>query len=68
MHMLGGANWWLPKWLDRRLPRISIEPPECHEVHATIPVRRPATGDGLLDELVKADAEERKRDVHDFPG
>ncbi|MEV0452612.1 MMPL family transporter [Streptomyces sp. NPDC050600] len=29
MHMLGGANWWLPRWLDRRLPRISIEPPEC---------------------------------------
>ncbi|MFC0599334.1 MMPL family transporter [Streptomyces palmae] len=28
MHMLGGANWWLPGWLDRRLPRISIEPPE----------------------------------------
>ncbi|MGI5348633.1 MMPL family transporter [Streptomyces sp. CA-250714] len=26
MHMLGGANWWLPKWLDRRLPRLSIEP------------------------------------------
>ena len=29
MHLLGGANWWLPGWLDRRLPRISIEPPEC---------------------------------------
>ncbi|MBT2438745.1 MMPL family transporter [Streptomyces sp. ISL-36] len=29
MHMLGGANWWLPRWLDRRLPRISIETPEC---------------------------------------
>ncbi|MBQ1161498.1 MMPL family transporter, partial [Streptomyces sp. A73] len=26
MHMLGGANWWLPQWLDRRLPRLSIEP------------------------------------------
>ncbi|GGU00649.1 MULTISPECIES: MMPL family transporter [Streptomyces] len=28
MHMLGGANWWLPRWLDRRLPRISIEAQE----------------------------------------
>ncbi|WP_171166418.1 MMPL family transporter [Streptomyces sp. I05A-00742] len=28
MHLLGGANWWLPGWLERRLPRISIEPPE----------------------------------------
>ncbi|MGX1851192.1 MMPL family transporter [Streptomyces sp. NPDC055299] len=27
MHMLGGANWWLPSWLGRWLPRISIEPP-----------------------------------------
>ncbi|MGH3325279.1 MAG: MMPL family transporter, partial [Streptomyces sp.] len=26
MHLLGGANWWLPRWLDRGLPRISIEP------------------------------------------
>ncbi|MFF5422897.1 MULTISPECIES: MMPL family transporter [unclassified Streptomyces] len=29
MHLLGGANWWLPRGLDRVLPRISIEPPEC---------------------------------------
>ncbi len=27
MHMLGGANWWLPSWLARWLPRLSIEPP-----------------------------------------
>ncbi|MER5596036.1 MMPL family transporter [Streptomyces sp. NPDC002265] len=33
MHMLGSANWWLPGWLDRRLPRISIEPPECRAAH-----------------------------------
>ncbi|MFD6416162.1 MMPL family transporter [Streptomyces sp. NPDC060194] len=32
MHLLGGANWWLPHWLDRRLPRLSIEPPECARV------------------------------------
>jgi putative drug exporter of the RND superfamily len=25
MHLLGGANWWLPAWLERRLPRLSIE-------------------------------------------
>lgn len=29
MHLLGGANWWLPRWLERRLPRISIEPPNA---------------------------------------
>ncbi|MEU6945957.1 MMPL family transporter [Streptomyces sp. NPDC046316] len=43
MHMLGGANWWLPRWLDRRLPRISIEPPESRAVadaRAKIPTQR----------------------------
>ncbi|MFF4453860.1 MMPL family transporter [Streptomyces goshikiensis] len=48
MHLLGGANWWLPAWLDRRLPRISIEPPE-RRPHATIPAQRtgadPATNE-----------------------
>jgi putative drug exporter of the RND superfamily len=24
MHMLGRANWWLPAWLDRRLPRLHV--------------------------------------------
>ncbi|MFR9755303.1 MMPL family transporter [Streptomyces sp. TR06-5] len=28
MHLLGGANWWLPGWLGRFLPRLTIEPPE----------------------------------------
>lgn len=41
MHMLGGANWWLPAWLDRRLPRISIEPPERRS-HAKLPAQRTA--------------------------
>jgi putative drug exporter of the RND superfamily len=26
MALLGRANWWLPGWLDRRLPRLSMEP------------------------------------------
>ncbi|MFF1393350.1 MMPL family transporter [Streptomyces sp. NPDC058287] len=68
MHMLGGANWWLPEWLDRRLPRISIEPSECREPHASIPGQHPAADGALLHALVKAEAEERKRDVHDLPG
>jgi RND superfamily putative drug exporter len=25
MELLGDANWWLPKWLDRLIPRISVE-------------------------------------------
>ena len=25
MALLGRANWWLPRWLDRRLPRLRVE-------------------------------------------
>jgi RND superfamily putative drug exporter len=31
MHLLGKANWWLPGWLDRRIPQLHIEgKPEVH--------------------------------------
>ncbi|MEU2560280.1 MMPL family transporter [Streptomyces longispororuber] len=39
MHLLGSANWWLPRRLDRWLPRISIEVPESR-IRAKIPGRR----------------------------
>jgi RND superfamily putative drug exporter len=25
MHILGRANWWMPEWLGRRLPELSVE-------------------------------------------
>jgi RND superfamily putative drug exporter len=25
MELLGDANWWLPRWLDKLVPRVSIE-------------------------------------------
>ena len=25
MHTLGKANWYLPRWLDRRLPHLNLE-------------------------------------------
>jgi RND superfamily putative drug exporter len=25
MELLGKANWWLPRWLDKLLPRINVE-------------------------------------------
>jgi RND superfamily putative drug exporter len=25
MKLLGNANWWLPSWLDRRLPRVAVD-------------------------------------------
>ncbi|MFD3568542.1 MMPL family transporter [Streptomyces sp. NPDC058667] len=61
MHLLGGANWWLPRRLDRRLPRISIEPPECREAadaRAKIPTQR----------VTVPAVEERDDDVRDIAG
>ncbi|MEE4541733.1 MMPL family transporter [Streptomyces sp. V4-01] len=28
MHMFGRSNWWLPEWLDKRLPHLAVEPAE----------------------------------------
>jgi putative drug exporter of the RND superfamily len=29
MELLGDRNWWIPKWLDRILPTVHIEPTEA---------------------------------------
>ena len=31
MKLLGDANWWLPAWLDRLLPRLDLD--SAHGVH-----------------------------------
>ncbi|MFI1184919.1 MMPL family transporter [Streptomyces californicus] len=59
MHMLGGANWWLPGWLERRLPRISIEPPDRAPFRAKIPGARATEG---------AARTEEEHDVRHIPG
>jgi putative drug exporter of the RND superfamily len=41
MHLSGPANWWLPGWLDRILPHLSIEP-------ATEPPARPQEENGQV--------------------
>ncbi|MFF9621880.1 MMPL family transporter [Streptomyces griseosporeus] len=28
MHLLGASNWWLPAWLEKRLPHLAVEPAE----------------------------------------
>ena len=28
MELLGDWNWWIPKWLDRILPSVRVEPAE----------------------------------------
>ncbi|MFF8396763.1 MMPL family transporter [Streptomyces sp. NPDC016172] len=62
MHLLGGANWWLPRWLDKRMPRLSIEPPESRAAHERLAA---ATDAEVADVLAE---EERQRDVRDIAG
>jgi RND superfamily putative drug exporter len=38
MHLFGRANWWLPSWLDRRLPRLAVEPPATKADRLPTPV------------------------------
>ena len=35
MVLLGGAKWWLPRWLDRILPRMNLEAAE--ETDSVVP-------------------------------
>jgi uncharacterized membrane protein YdfJ with MMPL/SSD domain len=35
---MGDRAWWLPKWLDRILPPISIEGGDYFERHPVAPV------------------------------
>jgi len=37
MELLGDANWWLPKWLDRILPHLDVEGPAVRPPEAPPP-------------------------------
>jgi RND superfamily putative drug exporter len=47
MELLGDANWWLPTWLERRLPRFHLD------VETTVGI------DAELDELLHTDEARR---------
>ena len=36
MELLGDANWWLPKWLDRLLPEVHVEGESADELEAEL--------------------------------
>jgi RND superfamily putative drug exporter len=38
MHLMDERMWYMPRWLDRALPRLTIEPP----TGTATPVDRPA--------------------------
>ena len=45
MALLGKANWWLPSWLNRILPQLTVEAPEDVSKQAPAPIR--------MDDLVR---------------
>jgi RND superfamily putative drug exporter len=40
MHLAGPAMWWMPDWLERRLPRLAIEADEHPDAGAETPADR----------------------------
>ena len=52
MELLGRANWWMPRWLARRLPQLRVEGPTA--VPGTAPLPPPAPVDRVGAEPVGA--------------
>jgi putative drug exporter of the RND superfamily len=44
--LLGEKAWYMPRWLDRILPDVTIEPPGDREAPGRIGVERPASAPG----------------------
>jgi RND superfamily putative drug exporter len=48
MHIAGPAMWWMPSWLEERLPHLHIErpdePPSDGEPYRGEPEPQPASG------------------------
>ena len=42
MHLVGDAAWWLPRWLDRILPRVDVEGASLPRPASAAPVAEPA--------------------------
>jgi putative drug exporter of the RND superfamily len=40
--MLGEKAWYIPGWLDRLLPNVTIEPPHDHETQRPVRIEQPA--------------------------
>jgi RND superfamily putative drug exporter len=44
MALLGERSWAMPSWLDKLLPRVTIEPPGEREVPTVAPPERETAG------------------------
>ncbi len=50
MMLFGNANWWLPRWLDRIVPRLSVDPDELRST----PGQKPPEADQELADSVRS--------------
>ena len=39
---LGEKTWYMPRWLDKLLPNLTIEPPHNGETRSDVDVKQPA--------------------------
>jgi RND superfamily putative drug exporter len=53
MELLGNANWWLPKWLDRILPHLAVEGAPS-DTPAAVPAPAPVAAGESDDERIAA--------------
>jgi RND superfamily putative drug exporter len=56
MELLGKANWWMPRWLARRLPRLAVEGAPAMPGAVPLPPPAPADrvgADDVADEQVE---------------
>jgi RND superfamily putative drug exporter len=54
MALMGDANWWLPRWLDRILPHVDVEGSSVLGADAEIPSME------IPDDLSELDEDERQ--------
>jgi RND superfamily putative drug exporter len=41
MELLGNANWWFPKWLDRIVPHLDVDAPATPDRATPDPAAQP---------------------------
>jgi RND superfamily putative drug exporter len=46
--LLGEKSWYIPRWLDRLLPNLTIEAPQDGKVPRAVDAERPVEAAGRL--------------------
>ena len=49
MELLGDKNWWMPRWLDRIIPRLNVDGPAHDPAPAPVIDEAPVLEPELVD-------------------